>query len=82
MLYPLRNHIVNGHGAQRLSKAVELTIDFPLIEQRAARHEPYLPFRMMQQRNAVKQQPGERFVFAYPAVCAFFASIVSLLQVG
>ena len=78
MLYPFGNHVVNDHSAERLCQTVELTIDFPLIEQRAERHEPDFPFRTVQQAHAVKQQPGERFFFAYPAVSAFFASLSSL----
>ena len=31
-LYPLRNHIVNGHCSQRLCQTVELPVHFPLIE--------------------------------------------------
>ena len=73
-----RDHVVNGHNAARFCQTVELPVHFPLIEQRAERHEPNLPFRTVQQAHAVKQQPGERFFFAYPAVSAFFASLSSL----
>ena len=73
-----RDHVVDRHGVQRFRQTVELSIDFPLIEQRAERHEPDFPFRTVQQAHAVKQQPGERFFFAYPAVSAFFASLSSL----
>ena len=73
-----RDHVVDRHGAQRFRQTVELTVYLPLIQKRAERHEPDLPFRTVQQAHAVKQQPGERFFFAYPAVSAFFVSLSSL----
>ena len=76
--YPLRNHVVNSHGTERPCQTVELSVHFPLIEKSAERHEPDFPLRTVQQAHAVKQQPGERFFFAYPAVCAFFSPVSSL----
>lgn len=49
----------------------------PLIEKMTYWHKPHLTLRAVKLGHAVINEPGERFVIAYPAV-VFFVSLSSL----
>jgi len=60
-----------------LGDSIELLVDFPLVEQSADRHKPYLRFCPMQKGYAVKNQPGKCLFVTYPT-CVFFPASSSL----
>ena len=74
-VYSHWNHIINRHISFRLRHAVELLVDFDLIQQMTERRQPDLPFGTVQQTDAVEDQPGKDFRVCYPAVVFFEGSL-------
>ena len=74
-LQPRRDDLINRRVPFRLRHAVELLVDFDLIEQMTQRRQPDLPFGAVKQTDAVKDQPGKDLVVCYPAVVFFGGSL-------
>jgi len=67
LLYTSRDNIFNVPFHLLRGEAIELLVDFPLVEERAEWHKPDFALRPVEKGHTIKNQSGKQFLIAYPA---------------